>query len=41
MDAGQRKAFLADWKTKTPEQRRAWLEVHPAPVREARPGTRD
>ena len=41
MDAGQRKAFLADWKAKTPEQRRAWLEAHPAPARAARPGTRD
>lgn len=33
MDSEQRKAFLADWKAKTPEQRRAWLEAHPAPAR--------
>ena len=42
MDGEQRKAFLADWKAKTPEQRRAWLEAHPAPARDRdRPRTQD
>lgn len=32
----QRKAFLAEWRQKTPEQRQAWLEAHPAPPRRPR-----
>lgn len=31
MDPARRKAFLAEWKAKTPQQRQAWLEAHPAP----------
>ena len=37
MDAAQRKAFLAEWKSKSADQRRAWLEAHPAPARGQRP----
>lgn len=36
MDAAQRKVFLADWKSKTAEERRAWVETHPAPRRDAK-----
>lgn len=42
MDAAQRKAFLAEWKAMGAEQRRAWLEAHPAPAHDhARPRKRD
>ena len=34
MDAAQRKVFLMEWKAKSPEQRRAWVEAHPAPRRD-------
>ena len=34
MDAAARKAFLSDWKSKTAEERRAWVEAHPAPRRD-------
>ena len=33
MGTEQRKAFLAEWKAKTPEQRNEWLKAHPAPAR--------
>ncbi|MFT4179959.1 MAG: DUF3106 domain-containing protein [Thermomonas sp.] len=33
MDEAQRKAFLAQWKQKTPQQRAEWLKAHPAPER--------
>lgn len=33
MDAEQRKAFLAQWRQKTPQQRADWLKAHPAPER--------
>ena len=36
MDAAQRRAFLADWKSKTAEARRAWVDAHPAPRRDAK-----
>ena len=29
----QRKAFLAEWRQKTPQQRAEWLKAHPAPER--------
>lgn len=29
----QRKAFLADWRQKTPRQRNDWLRAHPVPER--------
>jgi hypothetical protein len=28
----ERKALRERWKTMTPEQRRAWVEAHPAPA---------
>ena len=31
MDPDQRKAFLAQWRQKSPQQRAEWLEAHPAP----------
>jgi len=34
MDRDQRKAFLADWRLKTPQQRADWLKAHPAPQRQ-------
>ena len=33
MDKEQRKAFLADWRQKTPQQRAEWLQANPAPER--------
>ena len=33
MEKEQRKAFLADWRKKTPQQRAEWLKAHPAPER--------
>lgn len=33
MDKDQRKAFLAQWRLKTPPQRAEWLKAHPAPER--------
>lgn len=32
----ERKAFLAQWRQMTPEQRRNWLQAHPAPERRDR-----
>ena len=32
----ERKAFLAQWRQMTPEQRRNWLQAHPAPARRDR-----
>ena len=37
MDAGQRKAFLVEWRQKTPQQRQDWLKAHPAPQRRPAP----
>ena len=37
MDAEQRKAFLADWRQKNPQQRADWLKTHPAPERREPP----
>ena len=37
MDAEQRKAFLADWRQKNPQQRAEWLKAHPAPERREPP----
>lgn len=31
MSADQRKAFLADWRQKTPQQKADWLKAHPVP----------
>ena len=31
MDAAQRKGFLEKWKAMSAEQRRAWVDSHPAP----------
>lgn len=33
MDKDRRKAFLADWRQKTPQQRAEWLQANPAPER--------
>ena len=33
MDKDQRKAFLADWRQRTPQQKADWLKAHPAPER--------
>ena len=33
MDKEQRKAFLAQWRQKTPQQKADWLKAHPAPER--------
>ena len=32
MEKQQRKAFLAEWRQKTPQQRAEWLKAHPAPA---------
>lgn len=39
LDKDQRKAFLAQWRQKTPQQKAEWLKAHPAPER-ARAGER-
>ena len=31
LDPERRKAFLAEWRKMTPQQRDAWLQAHPAP----------
>lgn len=33
LDKEQRKAFLAQWRQKTPQQKADWLKAHPAPER--------
>lgn len=33
MDKEQRKAFLADFRQKTPQQKAEWVKAHPAPER--------
>ena len=33
MEKEQRKAFMAEWRQKTPQQRAEWLKAHPAPER--------
>ncbi|HSD16921.1 MAG TPA: DUF3106 domain-containing protein [Thermomonas sp.] len=33
MEKEQRKAFLAQWRQKTPQQKAEWLKAHPAPDR--------
>lgn len=33
LDPEQRKAFLAEWRKKTPQQKAEWLKAHPAPER--------
>ena len=32
LEKEQRKAFLAEWRQKTPQQRAEWLKAHPAPA---------
>jgi hypothetical protein len=39
LDKDQRKAFLAQWRQKTPQQKADWLKAHPVPER-ARAGER-
>ena len=39
MDKEQRKAFLADWRKKTTQQKVDWLKAHPAPERRSAPAT--
>ena len=41
MDEAQRSAFLDKWHAMTPEQRRAWLDAHPAPERRRRDESRE
>ena len=33
LEKEQRKAFMAEWRQKTPQQRAEWLKAHPAPER--------
>jgi hypothetical protein len=33
LDPAQRKAFLAEWRQKTPQQKSEWLKAHPVPDR--------
>ena len=33
MEKPQRKAFLAEWRQKTPQQKSEWVKAHPAPER--------
>lgn len=33
MEKEQRKAFMVEWRKKTPQQRADWLKAHPAPER--------
>jgi|SRR6478672_10170685 len=33
LEKEQRKAFMAQWRKKTPQQRAEWLKAHPAPER--------
>ena len=33
MEKEQRKAFMAQWRKKNPQQRAEWLKVHPVPER--------
>jgi hypothetical protein len=33
MEKPERKAFLAQWRQKTPQQKAEWLKAHPAPER--------
>lgn len=33
MEEAERKAFLAQWRQKNPQQRADWLKAHPAPER--------
>lgn len=41
MDAAGRKAFLAQWKAMTPQQRKQWMDAHPAPPHRHGPPDRD
>ena len=36
MDKDQRKAFMAQWRQKTPQQKTDWLKAHPAPEKRER-----
>ena len=33
MEKPERKAFLTDWRQKTPQQKSEWVKAHPAPER--------
>jgi hypothetical protein len=37
MPEPERRVFMVKWRAMSPEQKRAWLQAHPAPVRD-RPG---
>ena len=41
MDKEGRKAFLAQWKAMTPQQRKQWMDAHPAPPHRHGPPDRD
>ena len=36
LDKEQRKAFMAQWRQKTPQQKADWLKAHPAPEKRER-----
>ena len=36
LEKEQRKAFLAEWRQKTPQQKADWLKAHPAPEKRER-----
>jgi hypothetical protein len=36
LDKEQRKAFMAQWRQKTPQQKTDWLKAHPAPEKRER-----
>jgi len=36
LDKEQRKAFMAEWRQKTPQQKADWLKAHPAPEKRER-----
>lgn len=40
LEKEQRKAFLAEWRQKTPQQRADWLKAHPAPTQRDGPSGR-
>ena len=41
LEKEQRKAFLAEWRQKTPQQRADWLKAHPAPAHRDGPSGRN
>jgi hypothetical protein len=36
LDKEQRKAFMAQWRQKTPQQKTDWVKAHPAPEKRER-----